>query len=90
MRLKILGIWNWIVFVDYGYGNENDVDNEEDNDYDNRIDNDDDDEITDKRTWHWIVLVSKVVDHWVPVQRGHVRLVAVRCFFLVLAIFCLF
>ena len=32
MRLKILGIWNWIVFVDYGDGNDNDVDNEEDDD----------------------------------------------------------
>ena len=33
-----------------------------------------------KETWHRIILVAEMVDHWVPVQRGHVRLVAVRCF----------
>ena len=37
------------------------------------------DEVKDEKTWHWIVLVAKVVDHWISVQRGHMRLVTVTC-----------
>ena len=30
-----------------------------------------------KETWHRIILVAEMVDHWVPVQRGQVWLVTV-------------
>ena len=54
--------------------NEDEVEGEDEGEEDQDCDCD---QYQDEGTWHWIVLVAKVVDHWVPMQGGHMRLVTV-------------
>ena len=54
--------------------NEDEVEGEDEGEEDQDCDCD---QYQDEGTWHWIVLVAKVVDHWVPMQGRHVRLVTV-------------